>query len=148
MRMDQFYPIRAGGAASSKAFWPGLHPSCIAVLQETHQTHERATSRVTELWLHHRSLHLSLYLNFCYFLWWFMQRLTETATYSFALIMYQLLFKLALDRRSYKCNLVLCFQFDCNSEYTLIIQLTQDNIIKNIILWIHFKAPKLLFSTL
>lgn len=90
MRGEQFYPITASGGASSKAFWPGLIPWGIAILQETHQTHERRTSRVTLPCIHHSSPHLSLYLTGSYSLWCFVLRLTEILFYS---IQFQAVFR-------------------------------------------------------
>lgn len=80
MRGEQFYPITASGGASSKAFWPGLLPWDIAILQETHQTHERGTSRVTLLCLHHNSPRVSPHLTGSYSLRRFVPRLTEIAS--------------------------------------------------------------------
>lgn len=99
MRGEQFYPITASGGASSKAFWPGLLPWGIAILQETHQTHERRTFRVTLLCLHHSSPHLSSYLTGSYFLWCFVLRLTKIASKN--VVLFDPLFKLLLDTTTY-----------------------------------------------
>lgn len=99
MRGEQFYPITTNGGASSKAFWPGLLPWGIAILQETHQTHERRTSRVTLLCLHHSSPHLSSYLTGSYCLWCSVLRLTEIASKDF--VLFDPLFKLLFDTTTY-----------------------------------------------
>ena len=149
MRGEQFYPIPASGGASSKAFWPGLLPWGTAILQETHQTHERRTSRVTLLCLHNNNPHLPDQQFISVVLYTKAYRNCWKILLGFSFIWST--FQAACWEKSwFKCSYNFSFKFDQINKQSLDIFLskcskseephTQENIKKNIILWLYFKA--------